>query len=609
HYTSEKNIMKVIGPLFLDDLKAEFESVKNSTAKLKDFHRKLASLKFLDPACGCGNFLIIAYREIREIELNVLRILLKKKDTLLLDIAPEIHCNVDQFYGIEIEEFPAQIARTAMWLMDHQMNMKVGNEFGRYVARLPLTKKATIVHGNALEIDWADVVKPTELNYIFGNPPFVGKQMQTSGQKAEMAKVFFAVKGAGVLDFVAAWYIKAAKLIQSRASISCAFVSTNSITQGEQVGVLWRELFRLGVVVNFAHRTFNWTNEAKGKAAVHCVIIGFSNSSKTKKTIFDYARPDADPHGYPATNINPYLVDAPNLVLMRRSEPLTRQRPLLYGNKPVDAGHLIFDEAEKNQLLEGEPAARKFFRRFIGAEEFLYNIPRYCLWLECASPAEIKSMPAVLHRLEQVRLFRKSSQKHATRQTADTPMLFAEIRQPKKNYLAIPEVSSERRDYLPVGYISPDVISSNLLYAMDGATIYDLGIMSSSMHMAWVRAVCGRLESRYRYSAGIVYNNFPWPEPTKEQKAAIEKAAQGVLDARDNHKGASLADLYDPNTMPPDLVKAHRMLDAAVDAAYSKKKFSGDSDRVAFLFALYQKLAAPLDAATPKKPRRKKQPV
>lgn len=598
HYTTEKNILKLIRPLFLDDLRAEFERVKGQPKKLQEFHKRLAKLKFLDPACGCGNFLVIAYRELRLLELDILRVIYKNTEARFLDVIVfNILCDVDQFFGIEIEEFPAQIAQTALWLMDHQMNMVVSEEFGNYFVRLPLKKSATIVNKNALQADWRGVVKPSELTYVLGNPPFGGKQYQSDEQKQDLAQVFHDLQGAGVLDFVAPWYRKAADFMADNQDIKTAFVSTNSITQGEQVGVLWPDLLRRGVKIHFAHRTFQWSSEARGKAAVHCVIIGFALHDTTDKRLFDYETPQSEALEVQVKNINPYLVDAPDVVVSRRSAPLCPAPPLVYGSKPADGGHLLFSSTERDAFLSKEPTAAPFIRRFIGSEEFINSIERYCLWLVDCPPDQLRKMPEVMNRVEKVKAMRLGSKKAPTRALANTPTVFAELRQPLTDYLIIPEVSSERRSYIPVGFMPRNVIASNLLYVMPNSTIYHFGVMCSAIHMAWVRAVCGRLKSDYRYSAGIVYNNFPWPvAATDKQRQSIEEAAQAVLDVRAKYPGSSLADLYDPLSMPPDLVKAHHKLDAAVDASYSKKKFSGDGDRVAFLFDLYQHLASPLEA-------------
>jgi hypothetical protein len=593
HYTSEKNILKLIRPLFLDELWDEFKKLKRTHKKLPEFHAKLRSLKFLDPACGCGNFLVITYRELRLLELEVLRAL-RETDQLNLDLREVIKLDVDQFYGIEIEEFPAQIAQVALWLMDHQMNTIAGQEFGQWFARIPLRTSATIVNDNALRLDWKSVIQPEALSFILGNPPFIGKQFQTAEQKADLEYALQNVKATGVLDFVAGWYVKAAHYIQ-RTRIICAFVSTNSITQGEQVAALWGELLKLGIRIHFAHRTFDWRNEARGVAAVHCVIIGFADFDTDKKTIFDYSDINGEPLAIQAKNINPYLVDASSVVLSRRSFPLCNAPTICYGSKPADGGALIMSEEEKEAFIVEEPGASKYIRRFVGADELLYGYQRWCLWLKNAEPAALRKLPKVMERIERVRKLRSESKKAATRVSAETPTLFAEDRQGITDFLAMPEVSSERRKFLPIGYMPADTIASNLLYVIPKASVYTFGVLTSTMHMAWVRAVSGRLESRYRYSAGIVYNNFPWPvDATEKQKKAIEAAAQKVLDAREQFPDSSLADLYDPLTMPPVLVKAHQTLDKAVDAAYGKRTFTSDADREAFLFEQYQKLVSPL---------------
>jgi hypothetical protein len=596
HYTTEKNILKLIGPLFLDELRAEFHRVKGQRKKLAEFHQRLAGLKFLDPACGCGNFLVIAYRELRELELDILRALHPDRSQLL-DVQSEILCNVDQFYGIELEEFPAQIAQTAMWLMDHQMNLQVSEEFGQYFSRLPLGKSAAIINANALQRDWREIVNPGELSYILGNPPFGGAKYINDEQRADMAAVFPNVSSAGLLDLVAAWYRKAADYMEDNPEVKAAFVSTNSITQGEQVGVLWTDLLKRGVKIHFAHRTFQWSSEARGKAAVHCVIIGFGLHDAGEKRIFDYETVQSDPHEIRAHNINPYLVDAPDLVIHRRSAPLCAVPEIGIGNKPIDGGHYLFSRQERDEFLQKEPGAAPYFRRWIGADEFLNGYERWCLWLGDCSPNALKQMPESMKRIEAVQRYRLNSKSPPTQKLAATPTRFHVENMPGKDFLLVPSVSSERRNYIPMGFMPPTVIASNLCLIIPDATIFHFGILSSAMHMAWVRSVCGRLESRYRYSKDIVYNNFPWPQhPADRQKQAVEAAAQGVLEARAHYPESSLAALYDPLTMPPALVQAHRKLDAAVDAAYGKRKFSGDRDRVAFLFELYQQLISPLSA-------------
>jgi hypothetical protein len=544
--------------------------------------------------------LVIAYRELRLLELDILRAIHKRSSTLSLDVGQfNILCDVDQFYGIEIEEFPAQIAQTALWLMDHQMNMRVSEEYGNYFVRLPLKKSAKIVHGNALQLSWRDVIQPAELNYIFGNPPFGGKQYQNDEQKAELARVFNGVPGAGVLDFVAPWYRLAADYMMANKDIQTGFVSTNSITQGEQVGVLWPDMLKRGVKIHFAHRTFQWSSEARGKAAVHCVIVGFALHDASAKRLFDYHALQGEPHEIAVKNINPYLVDATDTVITNRREPLAQVPAISFGSMPNDGGHLLLSPNEKAELVKAEPKAAKWIRRLVGSEEFINHKERWCLWLVGISPQDLRAMPAVMARVQSVRRERLASSRATTRELAKAPTLFGENRHPTSGkYLLIPSVSSERRPYIPMDLMPSKVVSTNLNLIVPGAELFHFGILSSALHMAWVRSVGGRLKSDYRYSAGIVYNNFPWPTGiTKKQTQDVEAAAQAVLDARAKHPRSSLADLYDPLTMPADLVKAHRKLDAVVDAAYSKKKFSGDADRTAFLFEAYEKLINPLVAA------------
>jgi hypothetical protein len=605
HYTSEENILKLIKPLFLDDLWAEFEKVKNNKNRLFEFHKKLRTLNFLDPACGCGNFLVITYRELRLLELEVLRAVHRGPGSRFLNIHQELQLDVDQFYGIEIEEFPAQIAQVALWLVDHQMNMKVSEEFGMYFARIPLKTTPHIVYENALRLDWNALVPIERVSYIISNPPFVGKQYQTPEQKADLDLVLKRVKGAGVLDYVTAWYVKAAHYIRG-TRVRVAFVSTNSITQGEQVGVIWGELLRLGIRIHFAHRTFQWSNEARGVAAVHCVIVGFGNFDVEHKTIFEYDDPKGQPHPIAARNINPYLVDAPDVALESRRAPICRVPEIVFGSMPNDGGFLLLSESERDELLSREPLAKRWIRPFVGAEEFLDRVPRFCLWLVGITPAQLRALPNVAERVEGVRKHRLESKRAETRDLASTPTLFGEIRQPNSPYLLIPSVTSERRKYVPVGMFDQNVIASNLVLLVPHATRYHFGVVSSAMHNAWLRTIGGRLESRVRYSNQIVYNNFPWPEePTQKQVQAIERAASSVLlEARKGYPDSSLADLYDPLLMPPPLARAHEALDRAVDAAYGKKRFGTDAERVAFLFELYRRYTTLLHDEG--KPRRRK---
>ncbi|MEY4283577.1 MAG: hypothetical protein RL111_252 [Pseudomonadota bacterium] len=616
HYTSEANILKLIGPLFLDELRAEFKRIEHHRDKLGEFHQRLAQLRFLDPACGCGNFLVICYRELRLLELEVLRAIHNlghHRGQLSVDVDTLIRVNVHQFHGIEIEEFPAQIAQVALWLVDHQMNLRVSEEFGQTFARIPLVNSPHIVHGNALQVDWATVLPPEQCAHVLGNPPFLGKTYQSPAQKADLARVFHGMHGAGDLDLVCAWYIKAAHYVQAAHAKGlpppqCAFVSTNSITQGEQVPVLWGEMQRLGMEIRFAHRTFQWNNEASGKAAVHCVIVGFGLPSKQPKTLFEYEDIKGEAHAVSAKQINAYLVDAPTVLIQKRRTPITDVALMVNGSKPTDGGHLILSTQEKDELLELEPAAAPWIKRFTGADEFINRIDRWCLWLVDCPPDQLKAMPHVMKRVQAVQKMRSESNDKNTRADAAMPARFQEVRQPQTNYLLVPSVSSERRAYVPIGFIHSSVIVSNLVYAVPNATPYHFGILTSTMHNAWMRYTCGRLESRYRYSASIVYNNFPWPELASDKHhEAIATAAQAVLDARAKFPDASLADLYDPLTMPPALFKAHQQLDTAVDKAYEpsggKKEWPNDAARVAFLFELYEKKTSAL--ITSNKPKRK----
>lgn len=600
HYTTETNILKVIKPLFLDNLYREFEQAKAiKTASqqknaFQQFSKKLSTLTFLDPACGCGNFLVIAYRELRLLELEALKALYLDQG-VLFDVSDIIQVNVDQFYGIEIEEFPAQIAQVAMWLVDHQMNLLVSSTFGQYFARLPLRKSATVVNGNALELDWQEVVPKDKLNYILGNPPFIGSKYQSEEQRQDLGRVIGSVKGAGVLDFVCGWYVLAARYIQG-TTIEVALVSTNSITQGEQVGILWPYLLETyGVKINFGHRTFQWQSEARGKAAVHCVIIGFATFDRRDKRIFEYETVKADPHEVRAQNVNPYLVDGPSVALPNRRQPLCDVPQFGIGNKPIDGGNYLFTPGEKAEFLAKEPGAEPYFRRWIGSEEYLNNIERWCLWLGDAPPSELRKLPESLRRIEAVRQLRLKSKSAPTRKIADTPTRFHVENMPSSTYLVIPKVSSERRKFIPIGFMNPEVMASDLVFVSKVASPYHLGVISSTMHMTWVRYVGGRLKSDYRYSTGIVYNNFPWPMDVKPaQRKAVENAAQGVLEARAMYPDSSLADLYDPLTTPPELTRAHQKLDRAVDLCYRPQTFTTELNRMEFLFNLYTELSAPL---------------
>ncbi|WP_027254602.1 class I SAM-dependent DNA methyltransferase [Planktothrix agardhii] len=606
HYTSEKNIQKLIKPLFLDDLYIEFEKAKGSKGKLEALHKKIANLHFLDPACGCGNFLIITYRELRDLEILIL-LELNKSGQLVTDISSIIQVDVDQFAGIEYDEFAVRVAEVAMWLIDHQMNLKVSNEFGQYFVRLPLKKAAKIVHGNSLRIDWGDVVAKDKLNFILGNPPFVGKHLQSRNQKEDMQLVFDYMKGLSDLDYVTAWFYKAASIIKN-TRVEVGFVATSSITQGEQVYLLWNSLINdFGVKINFVHRTFKWSNEAKGNAVVHCVIIGFSLFERPRKEIFDYESINSDPQKIIVEKINPYLNSGSLVLISKRSKPLSNVSPITCGNKPSDDGNFIFSDVEKNKFVKKEPLAHSFFRKYIGSAELINNTFRWCLWLKDIPPVELKKMPLVLEKIDKVRKFRENSTAAPTRKTALTPSLFFYISQPDTNYLAIPEVSSERRKYIPIGFLDKSIIASNKLQIIHNANLYLFGILTSEMHMTWVRYVCGRLKSDFDYSSTIVYNNYPFPENVSDkQKQKVETAAQAVLDTRAKYPDSSLADLYDPLTMPPDLVKAHQTLDKAVDLCYRPQPFVSELNRIEYLFSLYEALSAPLLKVEKKKRVKKK---
>jgi hypothetical protein len=606
HYTSERDILKLINSLFLDDLKAEFESIKHDTRKLKAFHEKLGKLRFLDPACGCGNFLVVTYRELRLLELDVLRLLLQ--DQKVTDIGLFSLVDVDAMHGIEINEFPALIAEVAMWLIDHQMNLRISEQFGQYFIRLPLKKSAKIVHANALRIDWADVIKPEECSYVLGNPPFVGSRFWTTNQRSEMAAVTSGIKNAGILDYVCAWYIIASKFIDfSNASV--AFVSTNSISQGEQVGVLWSELLRRGMRINFAFRSFPWQSEARGKAHVHVVIIGFSRFDSQSKQIFDYDDAKQNVTSRTVNKISPYLVEGGNTVIVNRDRPICDVPQIGIGNQPIDDGNYVLSNEEAAALIQQEPNAAKFLKTWIGADEFINGWTRKCLWLGEAASEELRKMPAVLKRIEAVKHFRAASNRASTKKLASTPTRFQVENFHDARAILVPGVSSERRTYIPIGFVDQNTLVSNLCYLLNCDSMFVFGILTSSMHMAWVRLVAGRLESRYRYSAKLVYNNFPWPQnPTDKQKENVETKAQAVLDARAKYPDSSLADLYDPLTMPQDLVKAHEQLDRAVEQCYRSKPFESDRERVEHLFQLYEQLTAPLatQANKPKRTRKKK---
>jgi len=591
HYTSEENILKTIDPLFMDALRAEFEHIspkgsrvgKVKTAKLAVFHQKLAALNFFDPACGCGNFLIVAYRELRLLELDVIHAQFSKAKSAQLSVETLIKCDVDQFHGIDIDGSAVNIATVAMWLTDHQMNLKV-QELGNYFNRIPLIKKANIVHANALQLDWETVIAPEKCSFIMGNPPFLGKKEQSKEQKVDLQALTKSIKGAGVLDYVVGWHIKATHFIAKNPNILVAFVSTNSICQGEQVGVLWSYLLAKGVKIRFAYRTFKWSNEGKGVAAVHCVIVGFGINEPEQRFIFQ------NDEVIKANNINPYLVDAVNVLIGNRKLPISDSPLMNYGSMPIDNGHLILSEEEKEELLNESMSNEKYVFQYMGGNELINNKKRYCLWLEQAEPKYIAKSVFISNRIKKVKEFRSSSKRPATQDLANYPSLFGERRQSNADYLLLPKVSSENRDFMPIGFIDASIVANGSALILSNATKYHFGILQSSMHNAWMRTVCGRMKSDYQYSVSIVYNNFPWAKPNEKQIKAIAVKAQAVLDARSEHKTSTLADLYHPLTMPPNLVKAHNALDKAVDAAYGYKGKKDDAARVAFLFERYQEL-------------------
>lgn len=652
HYTSETNILKLIKTLFLDKLWEEFEKFKQNESKLTQLHNKIATLRFFDPACGCGNFLIITYREIRLLELQILlelqKLNLRIHQMEFLDISLFFKVNVDQFYGIEYEEFPARIAEVAMWLIDHQMNLFASEKTGERLFRIPLTKSANILHGNALQIEWQSLLNPVntidvyaehtnifivseppieygtaniktksfsvfgqeelkttneiKFDYIIGNPPFIGSRIMNKNQKQDLIKVFDNIKNVGELDYVTGWFIKAAKYIQNTKT-KVAFVSTNSIVQGLQTAILWGQMIdKYNVNIEFAHRTFRWSNEAKGNAAVYCVIIGFSNLVAKSKSIYDYEDINGEAHEIKTQNINPYLIDAKNIFVEKKSNPICNVPIMNFGNMPADGGQLLFTTKEKNEFLLKEPKADKYFKQLISAHEFINNQERWCLWLEDIMPEELAKLKFVLERVKNIKSIREKSSRP---QLANIPHLFAQITQPKGlDFILIPRHSSENRKYIPIGIFDKNNISSDSCLIVPNGTLYHFGILTSTMHMAWVKTLCGRLKSDFRYSKDIVYNNFPWPEnPTEKQIKNIEAKAQKVLDVRLSFPNSSLSDLYGNLTMPPALVKAHQELDKAVDLAYRSVLFTNEANRMEYLFELYEKYTA--DLFTIQKPNKK----
>ena len=610
HYTTERNILKVIEPLFMDDLRAEFERLKSRKdsrrlPELRAFQAKLGRLKFLDPACGCGNFLIIAYRELRLLEIEVVREIRDATAASMqdvLDTAWQSVVDVDQFHGIELGEFPARIAETALWMMDHIMNNRLSLQFGQSFARIPLEKSPHIVSGDALEIDWSSLLAPSDCSYLLGNPPFVGAKFQTAEQRTQVREIAALGKSGGTLDYVAAWFIKAGEYVKgSKARIG--FVATNSITQGEQVAQLWPILFqRCGLEIAFAHRTFAWGSDARGKAHVHVVILGLDRreATRSEKRLFSYPDINGDPEESLHAALSPYLFDAgglsdPHLVVREASKPINGMKRLVSGSQPIDNGEYIFNAEERAELLGAEPDAAPFLRPYVGAREYLQGGERWILALQDASPTTLKSLSRVRERMAAVRVFRARSKRKSTLEIADYPTQYNVEVIPTAPFLAVPKVSSERREYVPVGWLEPPTIPSDLIFVLRDASPADFALLTSAMHMAWLRHIGGRLKSDYRYSIGLVYNTFPLP-PDEVDPTKLDPLAQAVLDARAAHADATLADLYDPDLMPPNLRRAHQALDWAVDRLYRRAGFASERERVEHLFMLYERVRAPLES-------------
>lgn len=594
HYTSVSNILKVIQPLFLDKLQTELEKSSKSKTKLQAFLARIQSLRVFDPACGSGNFLIIAYKELRKLEMAAFKALddLSEQSEMFMT-----GIRLSQFYGIELDDFAHEIALLALWLTEHQMNQEFRAEFGYTEPSLPLRDAGHIVCDNSLLVDWNDVCPKKDMDgqeyeiYICGNPPFAGKKEQTVQQKKEINLIFDGVKNASVLDYVCCWYRKSADYIVNQRNSRTAFVSTNSITQGEQVDVLWSDLIEKGVKINFAHRTFEWKNDAKNNAAVHCVIIGFSMSECETKKIYDYLNFKSDPFVITAENINPYLVDAPNITVKSRSTALCDSPKMIKGNEATDDGHLILSKDEMDQLILNEPKLKKWIRPFLGNNDFLNGGMRWCLWLEGITNEELTTLSILKERINKVRTFRLNSPKQATINKSETPWLFGENRQPKSGqFIIVPKVSAERRQYAPVAFSDVKYVVNNTIQFIPNADLYHFGMVQSAMHMAWLNAVGGRMKSDYQYSISLVYNTFPWPEITDAQRNKIEQLAEEVILIREDYPDKSLADLYDPDLMPEPLKEAHRALDIAIERLYQVKPFRDLSEKLEHLFARYDSL-------------------
>ena len=603
HYTSIENIHKVIDPLFLDDLHKEFEQIieinelRKQKPKLEAFQNKLAKLTFFDPACGSGNFLTESYLSLRRLENKVILQLTGigkgnyQGQLIMVDADNPVKVSISNFFGIEINDFAVTVAKTALWIAESQMLEETKKIVLHEIDFLPLKTNANIVEGNALRIDWESVVPKSQLNYIMGNPPFVGARIMNEAQKQDVLDVFGKDwKNVGNLDYVCCWY-KMATEMMSGTSIRTALVSTNSVSQGETVANLWKPLFESGVHIDFAHRTFRWDSEAKIKAHVHCVIIGFSIAKNNKpKALYTSDRLQI------VKNINGYLIDADNVFVESRNKALCDVPDIGIGNKPIDGGNYLFTKEEKDDFIKQEPMSEKYFRLWYGSQEFINRSPRYCLWLGECSPAELRQMPNCMKRIEAVRNFRLSSTSAGTVKLAEKPTHFHVENMPSSTYIVVPKVSSEKRRYVPMGLLTPDILCSDLVFVIPNATLYHFGVLTSNVHMAWVRAVCGRLKSDYRYSKDVVYNNFPWPTPSEEQKAKIEATAQAILDARALYPDSSLADLYDELTMPPELRKAHQENDRAVMNAYGFSiKDTTESSCVAELMKMYKRLTEKIE--------------
>ncbi len=626
HYTTEKNILKVIEPLFMDDLRAEFERLRKRRgrgrlATLRQFQAKLGGIRFFDPACGCGNFLIIAYRELRQLEIEILKEIYPRdwQGQRQMDALAETLSlvDVDQFYGIELGEFPARIAETALWMMDHIMNNRLSLEFGQTYARIPLEKSPNIVHGDALETNWSELLLPAECSFVFGNPPFRGAKEQKEGQRVQVRRIANLGKSGGTLDYVAAWFIKAGEYVQ-QSEARIGFVATNSITQGEQVAQLWPVLFeRCELEIAFAHRTFAWGSDARGKAHVHVVILGFDRreAERSQKRLFSYPDVNGEPEESGHSALSPYLFDAsglsnPHLVVRKESRPINGARRLKTGVQMIDNGILTFKQNEYEEFVVREPDSNVYFKKYIGGDEFINGFHRWILYLADSKPSDLRKLPEVTSRIRRIKEYRGDSERKSTVDMAAYPTRVGVDERLSNPYLVFPNTSSERREYVPIGWLKSDVIANQKLRILPDATLIEFALLTSTMHMAWMRAISGRLESRYMYSVGVVYNTFPMP-PNDLDLSKLDPLAQVVLDARAAHPEATLAELYDPALMPPNLRRAHNAVDRAVDRLYHPKGFASERERVEHLFMLYEEMYTPLGARIKKNSvrRRRRQTI